>query len=89
MYYFYMVRCSDNSLYSGQTKNLQKRIREHNSDGQKGAKYLRARKPVKLVYSEEYPTLQLALKREWQVKKWNKYKKETLIKGDKILLKKL
>lgn len=89
MYYFYMVRCSDNSLYSGQTNNLQKRIREHNSAGQRGAKYLRARKPVELVYSEKYPTLQLAMQRERQVKKWNKYKKEALIKGDLDLLKRL
>ncbi len=88
-YYFYILRCSDNSLYCGQTNNLQRRIQEHNSDKNKSAKYLRAKKPVKLVYFEEYPTLQLAMKREWQVKKWIKVKKEALIQGSKILLKKL
>jgi len=82
MYYFYIVRCSDNSLYCGQTNNLQRRINEHNFDKNKSSKYLRAKKPVKLVYSEEYPTLQLAMKREWQIKKWTKAKKEALVKKD-------
>ena len=50
---------------------------------------MRAKKPVKLVYSEEYSTLQLAMKREWQIKKWTKAKKEALIKGAKKLLKML
>ena len=81
MYYFYIVRCFDNSLYSGQTNNLQKRIKEHNSDGPRSAKYLRAKKPTELVYFEEFETLQLAMKREWQVKRWKKVKKEELIKG--------
>lgn len=82
MFYFYIVRCSDNSLYCGQTNNLKRRIHEHNFDKNKSAKYLRAKKPVKLVYFEEYSTLQLAMKREWQLKKWSRVKKEALIKGD-------
>ena len=89
MFYFYIVRCSDNSLYCGQTNNLQRRINEHNFNKNKSSKYLRAKKPFKLVYSEEYPTLQLAMKREWQVKKWSRAKKEALIKGNLELLKKL
>ena len=76
-----MVRCSDNSLYCGQTNNLQKRIKEHNSNSPRSAKCLRAKKPVVLVYFEEFETLQLAMKREWQVKRWKKVKKEELIKG--------
>ncbi len=79
MHYFYIVRCFDNSLYSGQTNNLVKRIKEHNFDKHKSAKYTKIRRPVKLVYSEEYPTLQLAMKREFEVKKWPKVKKEALI----------
>ena len=67
MYYFYIVRCLDNSLYCGQTNNLQKRIKEHNSDGPRSAKYLTATKPTELVYFEEFETLQLAMKRERQV----------------------
>lgn len=89
MYYFYIVRCSDNSLYCGQTNNLQRRIQEHNFDKNKSAKYLRAKKPVKLIYFEEYSTLQEAMKREWQIKKWTKAKKEALIKKKFELLKKL
>lgn len=89
MFYFYILRCSDNSLYCGQTNDLERRIREHNFNKYKSAKYLRAKKPVKLVYSEEYPTLQLAMKREWQVKQWTRSKKKALIQRDKTLLKKL
>lgn len=71
------------------TNNLKKRIREHNSNGTKGAKYLRAKKPIILVYSEEFPDIKTAMRRELQVKKWTKTKKEALIKGDLDLLKKL
>jgi len=80
MFYFYILRCSDNSLYCGQTNDLKKRVREHNSDKFRSAKYTKGRRPVKLVYFEKYPTLQEAMKREWQVKKWPKSKKEVLIK---------
>ena len=89
MYYFYILRCADNSLYCGMTSNLDKRIKEHNSDGPRGAKYLRAKKPVKVVYSETFPDIKSAMNREFQVKKWTKAKKEALIKGDLELLKKL
>lgn len=87
MFYFYIVRCSDNSLYCGQTNNLKRRIHEHNFDKSRSAKYLRAKKPVKPVYSEEYSTLQLVMKRERQIKKWSKAKKEALVMGDEIKLK--
>lgn len=79
MYYFYILRCSDNSLYCGQTNNLARRVYEHNFDKNKSAKYLRAKKPVKLIYFEEYPTLQEAMKREIQIKKCTKTKKEALV----------
>lgn len=79
MHYFYIVRCSDGSLYCGQTNNLERRIKEHN-ESLKGAKYTRSKKPVKLVYSEEYPDIQSAMKREYEVKKWPKAKKEDLVK---------
>ncbi len=81
MFYFYILRCSDNTLYCGQTNNLETRIKEHNSSKVRGAKYTKARKPVKLVYSEKYPTLQVAMKRERQIKKLTKAKKEALING--------
>jgi putative endonuclease len=89
MYYLYILRCSDNSLYCGQTNNLERRINEHNFDKNKSAKYLRGKKPVKLVYSEKYSTLQEAMKREIEVKKLTKAKKEALIESDNYLSKRL
>ena len=89
MYYFYVLRCSDNSLYCGVTSNLEKRIKEHNSNSSKGAKYLRAKKPVILAYSETYPDIKTAMNRELQIKKWTKAKKEALVTGDLKLLKTL
>ena len=71
------------------TSNLEKRLKEHNSNGSKGAKYLRAKKPVNLVYSETYADIKIAMNREYQIKKWTKAKKEALIAGDLELLKKL
>ncbi len=67
-YYVYLVECSDKTLYTGRTKNIEKRIREHNN-GTCGAKYTRTRRPIKLVYMETYSTLSDALKRESQIKK--------------------
>ncbi|MFH1827112.1 MAG: GIY-YIG nuclease family protein [bacterium] len=79
-YYFYILRCLDNSLYSGITTDLKRRVREHNSSSSKGAKSLRAKKPVKLVYSEKHKDRNSALVREAKVKKFSKSKKEELIK---------
>ena len=79
MYYVYIVRCADNSLYCGQTKNIESRMREHNEGNRKGAKYTRARRPVTLVYKELASTLSQALKREAEVKKMTKQKKELLV----------
>lgn len=87
-YYFYILRCSDNSLYCGQTNNLERRVREHNVYTNRSAKYLRGRTPVKLVYFEQFSTLQEAMKREFQIKKWTKAKKEALIKKGTALQKK-
>jgi len=84
-----MLRCSDNSLYCGVTSDLENRLKEHNSSGSKGAKYLRAKKPVKVVYSETYPDIKTAMHRELQIKRWTKANKEALIAGDLKLLKTL
>ena len=81
MHYFYIVRCLDNSLYCGQTNNLERRIIEHNSRSSKSAKYLRGKTPVKLVYYERFKTLQKAMRREAEIKKLTKAKKEELIKS--------
>ena len=89
MNYFYILRCGDDSLYCGHTNDLKRRIKEHNSDSNKSAKYTRSRQPTYLVYKEDFPSLQLAMKREFQVKRWSKSKKEALISGNIDLLKSL
>jgi len=63
-----MVKCSDNTLYTGIATELERRIEEHNGSD-KGAKYTRVRRPVSLVYSEEYPDRSSASKREYEIKK--------------------
>ena len=78
-WFFYILRCRDNSLYSGITNNLEARLQEHNRGT--GAKYTYIRRPVVLVYSEKYNNVSEARKREEQIKGWSKVKKENLIKG--------
>ena len=78
MPFFYLARCNDGSLYSGSCKDLTAREAAHNSG--KGAKYTRSRLPVTIVYHEEFPTLGDALRREAEVKKWRRKRKEELIK---------
>lgn len=67
-WYVYIVRCRDNTLYTGITKDLQKRILEHNS-GPKGARYTRSRRPVVLVYYEQAESRSVAASREYHLKK--------------------
>lgn len=78
MYYTYMVRCNDGTLYTGYTTNIERRLFEHNESA-KGAKYTRARRPVKLTYFEEFTTRSEACKREAQIKKMKRHEKEQLI----------
>ena len=68
MYFLYIVKCADDTLYTGIATELERRIEEHNSS-EKGAKYTRVRRPVSLVYSEEYPDRSSASKREYEIKK--------------------
>ena len=78
MWYVYILRLKDDSLYTGITKDIQRRIEEH-EDG-RGSKYVRGRTPVKLVHSEELKTRSEALKREAEIKSWSKVKKEDFVK---------
>ncbi|MFO7792634.1 MAG: GIY-YIG nuclease family protein [Candidatus Saliniplasma sp.] len=78
MWYVYILRLKDDSLYTGITKDIQRRIEEH-EDG-RGSKYVRGRTPVKLVHSEERETMSEALKREAEIKRWSKSKKEDFVK---------
>ena len=78
MNYVYILRCNDDSLYTGWTNNLEKRIKAH-SDG-KGAKYTRARVPVELVYFEVFEDKIEAMKREYAIKQLKRREKLMLIK---------
>lgn len=68
MYFVYILKCADGTLYTGISTELERRIKEHNSSN-KGAKYTRVRRPVTLVYSEEYLDRSSASKREYEIKK--------------------
>lgn len=75
--FIYIVKCKDESLYTGWTNDLEARIKAHN-DGH-GAKYTRGRGPVKLIYSEEFDTKEEAMSREFAIKKLSKSEKLKLI----------
>ena len=77
IWYLYILRCGDGSLYSGITTDVQRRLAEHRSG--KGAKYTRGRGPLTLVYQEECGTHSDALKRELAVKALTRSEKEALI----------
>ncbi|MGN0421406.1 MAG: GIY-YIG nuclease family protein [Lachnospiraceae bacterium] len=81
MNYTYIVRCKDGSLYTGWTNDIEKRIKAHNEG--KGAKYTKSRRPVKLVYYEEFQTKEEAMKREYAIKHMRRKEKEKII-GDKV-----
>lgn len=81
MFYTYILKCSDNTLYTGFTNNIEERLITHNKG--KGAKYTRGRLPVRLVYKEEFNTKSEALKREYSIKKLSRKKKFELIKSEK------
>jgi putative endonuclease len=77
-HFVYIVRCADGSLYTGYARNLDGRVAAHNRGT--GAKYTCSRRPVRLVYAEELPTLSAALKREYELKQWPRVKKQGLIR---------
>ena len=77
MNYVYILRCNDDSLYTGWTNNLEKRVKAH-SNG-KGAKYTKARLPVELVYFEEYENKVEAMRREYAIKQLKRKEKLMLI----------
>ncbi len=77
-FYTYIARCNDNSLYTGYCKDLSSREKKHNLG--EGAKYTRQRRPIKIIYFEKFETRVEAMRKERQIKKWSKIKKENLIK---------
>ena len=78
--YMYILECADGSYYTGSTRDLDKRLAEHQAGT--GAKYTKARLPVKLVYYEEFDRIDEAFYREKQVQGWDRKKKEALIKRE-------
>lgn len=83
MYYVYILLCSDNSLYTGYTTDLKQRVKVHNEG--KGSKYVRSRLPAKLIYYEKFKKKEKALKREAEIKLWEREEKiRTLELDDKI-----
>ncbi|NCN58460.1 hypothetical protein COW99_06015 [Candidatus Roizmanbacteria bacterium CG22_combo_CG10-13_8_21_14_all_38_20] len=78
-YYIYILRTSSNTLYTGQTNNLKRRLKEHKSKSSKSAKYIRCFPDFTLVYSEKYQTRKEAMQREIQIKSWPRAKKDKLV----------
>ena len=77
--YTYILKCADDTLYCGWTNNLEKRLAAHNAGT--AAKYTRTRRPVKLVYYEEFETKQEAMSREFHIKRMSRLEKLALING--------
>ena len=77
MNWTYILRCADGTLYTGWTNDLEKRMLAHNSG--EGAKYTRSRRPVELVYYEEYEAKEEAMSREWHIKRLTRAQKAELI----------
>ena len=87
LYFVYILRTAPNTLFIGVTQALDGRIDAHHRG--RGAEWTRVHPGAQVVYSESYPTLGLARKREIQLKKWSRDKKEALIAGDVAMLKNL
>ena len=77
--YVYILECSDSSYYTGSTTDLERRLEQHQVG--EGAKYNRSRRPIKLIYSEEYDRIDVAFYREKQIQGWSRKKKLALIEG--------
>ena len=80
VYYVYILKCSDNTYYTGITSDLQQRVIDHQNGKYKG--YTSKRRPISLVYYAEYTDVDIAISAEKQIKKWSKAKKEALINGE-------
>ncbi len=79
-FWVYILKCADNSYYTGHTDNLEKRIAKHQTGELEG--YKSTRLPVVLVFAQEFPTCEEALLSERRIKGWSRKKKEALIRGD-------
>ena len=82
----YILLCANGKYYVGSTENLEERLKRHNAGY--GCGFTKAHLPVKLIYKEEYPTIEEAYQRERQLHGWSRAKKEALINGNIVELKK-
>ena len=87
MPFVYILRCADGTLYTGYARDPKQREQVHNNG--RGAKYTRGRRPVRLVYSEACRSVIQALKREHQLKRWTRTRKEPLIASERECVRKL
>lgn len=76
-HYVYVLECADETLYTGYTTDVERRVNEHDSGA--GAKYTRGRTPVELVHTEQYETKSAAMSREYEIKQLSRGEKEQLI----------
>ena len=81
VYYVYILKCSDQTFYTGITSNLSKRIVEHNNGKHKNS-YTFKRRPLTLEFYAEFTNVNIAIENEKQIKKWSKAKKQALINGE-------
>lgn len=84
-FFVYILRTSADTLYIGQTNNLDRRLGQHKNKKSPGAKYMKYFDSFTLVYTEMYDTRKEAMQREWQLKQWPKAKKEALIANAVVL----
>ena len=82
LWYVYILRCGDGTLYTGITDDIPRRLAAHRSG--KGAKYTRGRGPLELVYQEQVPDKSAALRREMEIKRLRRAEKEQLIKSQNV-----
>ena len=80
-YYIYVLKCADNTYYTGVTNNLIRRFGEH-TEGISSKAYTFKRRPLQLVFWEEFSNIEFAIEKEKQIKKWSKKKKEALIQDE-------
>ena len=83
-WYLYVLQCADNTYYTGTTTDTKRRLEEHNSSS-RGAKYTKARRPVKLIYFSEHEDRSSAQKSEYRFKQLTRKQKEEIINKVKIL----
>ena len=81
----YIIRCADGSYYIGSTEDLEKRLRAHEEG--RATTYTAQRRPLRLAYSEKHGTMDAARRRELQIKRWTRKKKDALISGSMESLK--